>query len=147
MKVFLLALLLNFSGVNQSPWLTDYKKALSTAHEEHKLIVLSFSGSDWCIPCIRLHKEIYDSEVFTTYAGAHLVLVNADFPRLKKNRLPAELVKQNEGLADQYNPDGVFPLTILLNENGKVLKKWEGYPSETAAQLTEEINTLSNNEH
>src|ERR1700712_3936358 len=122
MKVLLLAILLNFTSVNQPLWLTDYNKAVSTAREEHKLIVLSFSGSDGCLPVIRLHKEIYDSEVFKTYAGNHLVLINADFPRLKKNRLPAELVKQNEGLADQYNLDGIFPLTILLNADGKVLK-------------------------
>ncbi len=147
MKVLLLSVLLNFTGINQPLWLTDYKKAVSTARDEHKLIVLSFSGSDWCIPCIRLHKEIYDSEVFKTYAENHLVLINAVFPRLKKNRLPADLIKQNEGLADQYNPDGIFPLTILLNADGKVLKRWEGYPAETPAQLTEEINTIANNAH
>ena len=67
-------------------WETDFNKAKQSAQSEHKLILLNFSGSDWCGPCIRMHKEIFDNNSFTQYADEHLVLVNADFPRLKKTR-------------------------------------------------------------
>ena len=124
-------------------WQTDFEKAKSKAKAENKLILLNFSGSDWCGPCIRLRKEIFDSEIFTQYADDQLVLVNADFPRLKKNMLSKELQKQNDALADTYNSDGAFPLTLLLDADGKVLKKWEGLPSATAEEFTNDIKSAA----
>jgi thioredoxin-related protein len=110
-------------------------------------LLLNFSGSDWCGPCIRLHKEIFDSEVFTKYADENLVLVNADFPRLKKNMLSKEQQKQNDALADKYNTDGAFPLTLLLDADGKVIKKWDGFPSETAAEFTNDVKAAADANH
>ena len=114
-----------FSNVN---WETDFNKAQHSAQSEHKYILVNFSGSDWCGPCIRMHKEIFDNNSFTQYAADHLVLVNADFPRLKKHELSKEQQKQNDKLADKYNKNGIFPLTVLLNADGKVLKEWQGLP-------------------
>jgi len=128
-------------------WQTDFERAKSEAKTENKFILLNFSGSDWCGPCIRLHKEIFDSEVFTKYADENLVLVNADFPRLKKNMLSKEQQKQNDALADKYNTDGAFPLTLLLDADGKVIKKWDGFPSETAAEFTNDVKAAADANH
>jgi thioredoxin-related protein len=125
-------------------WETDFDKAVHEAQNEHRPILLSFSGSDWCIPCIKLHKEIFESEAFISFAGSNLVLVNADFPRLKKNQLPKEQQKKNEQLADRYNPEGKFPLTVLLDENGKVIRQWEGYPKTTPEEFIAAIKTDAN---
>jgi hypothetical protein len=57
-----------------------------------------------------------------------LVLVNADFPRKKKNQLTREQQQQNDQLADRFNTKGQFPLTLLLTAEGKVVKEWEGNP-------------------
>lgn len=108
-------------------WLTDFEAAKATATSENKYILLNFSGSDWCGPCIKLKKEVFESEAFSTLAEKNLVMVRADFPRSKKNQLPEALVKHNEALAEKYNPDGKFPLTLLLDANGKVVKTWDGY--------------------
>lgn len=141
---FLLSLLLFTSfNINSPAWMTDFDKAKTEAAGSGKLILLNFSGSDWCIPCIRLHKEIFQTEAFEKYAEDHLILVNADFPRLKKNQLPKEQIKKNEKLADKYDADGAFPLTLLLDANGNVLKQWNGLPKETAEQLTSEINAFA----
>jgi len=136
--VFLIGMVFNPS----ISWQTDIQKAEQSAKTEHKFIILNFSGSDWCGPCIRLHKEVFDSEVFTNYASGHLVLLNADFPRAKKNQLSKEQQKKNDEMADVYNKDGVFPLTLLLNADGKVLKRWDGFPKESAEELTGEINAV-----
>ena len=128
-------------------WQTDFEKAKAEAKTENKFILLNFSGSDWCGPCIRLHKEIFDSEVFTKYADDNLVLVNADFPRLKKNMLSTEQQKQNDALADKYNTDGAFPLTLLLNADGKVIKKWDGFPSETPEEFTNDVKAAVDASH
>ena len=45
-------------------------------------------------------------------------------------------------LADKYNPNGVFPYTILINGDGKKIKSWEGLPKENAEQFAKEINTI-----
>lgn len=122
-------------------WNANFNAAQQQAKETHKQLFLNFSGSDWCGPCIRLRKEILESEAFEAYAKENLILVRADFPRQKKNQLPDAQVKKNEALAEQYNPDGKFPYTLLLDENGKVLKSWDGYPNETAEKFVSEIKT------
>ena len=120
-------------------WETDFNKAKQTAQSEHKLILLNFSGSDWCGPCIRMHKEIFESNSFIQYAGDNLVLVNADFPRLKKHELSKDQQTKNDQLADTYNKDGIFPLTVLLTSDGKVLKKWEGLPPISPDEFTKQV--------
>ena len=67
------------------------------------------------------------------------MLVNADFPRMKKNMLSKDQQQKNDALADAYNSDGVFPLTLLLNADGKIIKKWEGFPSSTAEEFTNDV--------
>src|SRR5450631_1481942 len=120
---FLALLLFSAFTFNAPSWLTDFEQAKKTSQENHQFILLNFSGSDWCGPCIRLHKEVFESEAFMALASSHLVLVNADFPRLKKNQLSKELQQQNDKLADQYNAAGNFPSTLLLNADGKVIKE------------------------
>ena len=119
---FLIALL-----ISSTEWLTNFDQAKNTATHEHKYILLSFSGSDWCGPCIKMKKEVFESETFQALANDKLVLVRADFPRQRKNQLSQDQIKHNEGLAEKYNPEGKFPYTLLLDQNGKVVKQWDGY--------------------
>src|ERR1700755_988994 len=96
-------------------WETDFNKAVQTAKQEQKVILLNFSGSDWGGPCIRLHDDVFASKVFTDYASEHLVLVNADFPRLRKHQLSTGQQKKNDDLANLYDRQGIFPMTLLLS--------------------------------
>ena len=141
MQILWTAILSNFLFFS-SPWETNFEKARQSAQSEHKLILLNFSGSDWCGPCIRLHKDIFDNSSFTQYANDHLVLVNADFPRLKKHKLPEDQQKMNDELADKYDKDGIFPLTLLITPDGKVIKKWEGNPQTTPETFVSQIKAL-----
>lgn len=125
-------------------WSGNFLETQKRAKTTHQLILVNFSGSDWCGPCIRLREEIFQSTVFEKYASTNLLLVRADFPRQKKNQLPKEQVKLNEALAEQYNKDGRFPFTLLVDENGKVLKTWDGYPDETPEQFISDIAKISN---
>jgi thioredoxin-related protein len=123
-------------------WQKNMEEAKKLAKKEHKHILLNFSGSDWCGPCIRMHKEILDVEQFQKYADTTLILVNADFPRLKKNQLPSSQQKINDAIADQFNSKGVFPLTVLLDEDGKIMKQWEGFPKLTPDGFIDDIKFL-----
>jgi thioredoxin-related protein len=110
-------------------WGGDFEKAKAEATQNHKYILLNFCGSDWCGPCIKLKKDIFESADFGQFANDNLVLVRADFPRLKKNQLDARQTAHNETLAEKYNSQGKFPLTVLLTPDGKVVKEWDGYPA------------------
>lgn len=124
-------------------WQGDFEAAKAQANKEHKLILINFSGSDWCGPCIRLRKEILESSTFENYATDHLVLVRADFPRQKKNQPAKDQIKRNEALADKYNAEGKFPYTLLVDENGKVLKAWDGFPDETPERFVWDIESAT----
>ncbi len=141
-KRFLLLLVCVLTFVASSMaqnWQHNWTDVLQTAQKEHKNILLNFSGSDWCVPCIRMHKNIFDSETFVNFSNTTLVLYNADFPRSKKNQLAKEIEKQNNALAEKYNKEGHFPYTVLLDSAGNVLKSWTGLYKGTTEEFIAEL--------
>lgn len=138
MKVILLLVATLF--VTQ--WEPDFENAKKTAKEKHQLILLNFSGSDWCAPCIAFTKDYLESPAFQELAKDHLVLVNADFPRRKKNQPSPEQLKRNEVLAEAYNKEGNFPYTLILDANGKVLKTYTGRPEKSVDQWVDEVKSI-----
>jgi thiol:disulfide interchange protein len=52
-------------------WLTNYQQALNTAQKENKQVFVNFTGSDWCIWCKRLNKEVLTQKPFIDYAHAN----------------------------------------------------------------------------
>lgn len=138
MKIFAFIILSIFAG---TPWLGDFDLAKTQAAKEHKLILINFSGSDWCGPCIRLRKQILETPAFEQFASGHLVLLRADFPRQKKNQLDKAQVKRNEALAEIYNADGKFPFTLLVDEHGKVLRTWDGFPDEAVETFIAQLES------
>ncbi len=91
---------------------------------------------------MRMRKEIFDNEQFSKMADTTVVLVNADFPRNKNNQLDESIKAQNELLADKYDPEGKFPFTLLIASDGKVLKTWEGFQSETVGQFIKQVKDI-----
>lgn len=137
--LFAFVIIFNLQAAN---WSVNFEETQKIAKTSHQNILVSFSGSDWCVPCIRLKQDIFDSEVFKKYAS-NILLVRADFPRLKKNKLSPEQVKLNEALAERYNKNGKFPYTVLVDENGKILKAWDGYPELAATQFVAQVAAFS----
>ncbi|ESU28809.1 Thioredoxin family protein [Flavobacterium limnosediminis JC2902] len=128
--IYLLLLFSMFAGAQETAKL-NFQQSLEKAKTENKNVLLFFSGSDWCAPCVKFKKHFVETDQFKTFSTENLIVYNADFPRLKKNQLPTEITQENEKLAEKYNNDGLFPLILLMNNKGEVLKKWEHYPSET----------------
>jgi thioredoxin-related protein len=119
----------------------NINEAQTLAKKENKMILIKFSGSDWCGPCILFKKAIFDAPEFKTFADEKLVLVIADFPRQKKNQLPKEQQVLNDKLAEKYNPEGNFPFLVLADANGNTLKTWNGYDKKNAvADYIKDIN-------
>lgn len=108
----------------ESSWLNDYKKAQQEAKSTNKVLLLNFTGSDWCGWCIKFDREVLSKPQFKDYARDNLVLVELDFPRAKVQS--AELRKQNRELAQQYEVVG-FPTIIVVNSDGQKLWEFDGY--------------------
>jgi thioredoxin-related protein len=124
----------------ESSWTTDYKKAQEEAKASHKLLLLNFTGSDWCGYCIQLDRAILSKPEFKQYAEKNLVLAEIDYPRRggpKWNSQSTELKKQNMELAERYQIEG-FPTLVLLDGDGKTVWRIDGYfPGGVAAFLAE----------
>ena len=106
----------------QQPY--SFEAAQKQAAAESKKILLVFSGSDWCGPCIKMDKNLWSQPDFQAYAAKALVFFKADFPRRKKNQLSSEQQKVNNQLAEIYNPEGYFPRVLLLDAQGSILKQF-----------------------
>ena len=111
----------SFTQLHAQQWLTNFQQAKELSTSQEKTILLVFQGSDWCAPCIKLNREIFESEHFMAYAKDHFIMLQADFPRRKKNALSPELQAHNNALAEQYNKGGIFPFVVVLNKDGRVL--------------------------
>lgn len=140
----LLCLLLIASIGYSQTWGTSIEDAKAQAVKENKNILLVFSGSDWCGPCIKLDKNVWQSEIFKIKCKKW-VLVKADFPKKKANQLAPELTESNNQLAEKYNKEGNFPLVLMLSKTGKVIGA-TGYANVEAMDYLEILYALEKNE-
>jgi thioredoxin-related protein len=132
LSLVLFVLVATCAGAFAADWQTDYARALAMAKSQNKRVLLDFTGSDWCGPCIQLRKLVFSRPDFSAYANKNLVLVEIDYPQRKKQS--DALKKQNEKLSKQYGIDEKgFPTIMLLDPSGKVLREFTGYDGETAA--------------
>lgn len=134
-----LLLLLPFFLLGQN-WQSDFDSALTKSKTEDKPLILVFSGSDWCAPCIKLDRDIWTSEEFIAYSDENYVLYRADFPRKKRNQLPAALAAVNGELAERFNSKGYFPLVVLLDGDGNTYGQM-GYHKTSVKAYIAEMNS------
>ncbi|MFD0799637.1 thioredoxin family protein [Maribacter chungangensis] len=134
--------LFSLNGTSQE-WQTDFEAAKTMAKESDNPIILVFQGSDWCAPCIKLDREVWSTSIFKAYAKEHYVMLQADFPRKKKNALSKELADSNTMLAEKYNQKGIFPLVVLLDSYGRELGR-TGYKRLPPMEYIEELNRYLN---
>jgi thioredoxin-related protein len=122
------SLLLVGFGLSPAPasdeWQTDYKAALAEASKENKMVLLDFTGSDWCGWCIKLVKDTFSQPEFQKFADKHLVLVELDFPNGKPQSPEVKL--QNHQLSEKFGVEG-FPTLVLLDSKGKEVARNVGY--------------------
>ncbi|NJM36382.1 MAG: thioredoxin family protein [Akkermansiaceae bacterium] len=99
-------------------WSTDLDKALEKAKAEKKSVLVEFTGSDWCPPCIAMRKNVFTKKEFVSAASKDFILVELDFPNGDE-----ATKKKNEPMATKYKIEG-FPTVILLNSAGKEFSRF-----------------------
>jgi thiol:disulfide interchange protein len=120
MMAALLGLVIQARADEGTQWLTSQPAALEQAKTQNKLVLMNFTGSDWCPYCKLLDKEVFATTEFKAYAATNLVLMEVDFPNHKEQ--PAELRRANTALVDRYGIEG-FPTVLVLSGDGKTVGK------------------------
>ncbi|WP_299438998.1 thioredoxin family protein [uncultured Aquimarina sp.] len=116
-----------FSQKRELYWLTDFETAKEISKEAEKPILMYFTGSDWCAPCIMLQEDFFATERFKKLSQ-RLILLKVDIPR-RMDIISEEQLKANKKLLSKYNKKGGFPNIIALNHKGKVLGNQGSYSS------------------
>ncbi len=104
--IFLSLSLFNFASIDESP----------------KLKLIVFEGSDWCVNCIQLEKNVLSHAVFIEYSEEkEIEIERIDFPQREKQE--KEIEEYNAKMAEKYEFDGTFPTILLLEkETNKLIK-------------------------
>lgn len=99
-------------------WLTDLPAAMQKAAKENKLVLIDFTGSDWCSACVQLRRNVLDNPDFRAYADERFVLMEVDLPQRKS--FDPVLRAKNEAIAARYGV-AAYPTILVLNPQGGVL--------------------------
>jgi thioredoxin-related protein len=118
-------------------WLTDLPKAQAQAKSENKLILMDFTGSDWCGWCIKLDQDTFSKPEFADFAQKNLVLVQLDYPQHKEQS--DDLKAANAALAKKFNIDG-YPTLIAMKPDGTVVWTQVGYLAGGPQALIDQLN-------
>ena len=115
-------------------WGSDLAAAQARSKTSGKLVLIDFTGSDWCPPCMALHDNVLTQPEFLDYAEKNLELVEIDIPIDK----PAELA--NQLLYEKYEVQGL-PTIIVTDATGNIQHRHESYGHENAKTFTTNLKT------
>ena len=106
-------------------WYDDYNAATAAARQTKRPIFVLFTGSDWCIWCQRLRKDVLSTPAFQKLAAEQLILMFVDSP--SDFELPTKVKQANEMLAKTLGAGGGVPHVIIVSHDGKKLGEISGY--------------------
>ena len=106
-------------------WTTNLDSALSSAKKNKKFVLAQFTGSDWCPPCMMIHKEVFSKSSFTGPASKKFILVKIDMPKANKS-----LTLKNRKVMRDYKVTGV-PTILLFGDDGREFSRFgaAAYPT------------------
>jgi prepilin-type N-terminal cleavage/methylation domain-containing protein len=104
---------------------------IQRAKEEEKLVYLLFTGSDSNVNCINLEQKVLQSQRWKA-ATSNMLTHICDFPITKQ--LPGEVKRENKRLAQSYNIT-IWPTQLILNGDGEILRRSEGFIGTTAGYI------------
>ncbi|NKI32133.1 thioredoxin family protein [Croceivirga thetidis] len=112
-------------GEEKIVWQSNLQEAIQLAQDNDKNILIYFTGSDWCAPCIKLKEDLFDTTEFQE-VSERFILLYIDIPR-KNDVISREQKEHNQQVFKKYNKTGVFPLFLVVSPKEKVLDEYSGY--------------------
>ena len=126
------------SAFAKEGWLVSFEKAKQQAAKEGKPILMEFTGSDWCPPCINLKNKVFNSSEFKTQMPPKYILVKLDSPRDKSKQSQAEQGHVRQ-MITQFKITG-YPTVVITDSTGNELHRQSGYGGEPAQQWIDSLN-------
>lgn len=99
-------------------WKTDYQEALQQSSSTGKPVLLFFTGSDWCPYCIKLDREVMETDEFAQLVGNRFIFVMVDDPQNKS--LPPDQYASVKRLQQKYDIQGL-PAVIIIDSTERKL--------------------------
>ena len=124
------------SVAHAGDYLTNFDAGKKKAAAEEKPLLVKFTGSDWCPPCMKLDKEVFSKSSFKTSVEKDFIVVVLDFPR--KAKLPADQAAANKKVAKEYGLKS-YPTVMLMDSKGKVFKTLSGYSGADSEAYLKEL--------
>ena len=141
-SLFFFLVLFSMSALAQDKaWFVKSSDAKVYAEANKVPILMVFAGSDWCKPCKMLKADILHSPKFEAFHQTKFALLYLDFPMKAKNKLSADLKRQNDLLAEIYNKNGSFPYMTMINTKGEILGELS-FKSQTPELFIKQCETL-----
>jgi thioredoxin-related protein len=112
--------------------------------KEDKPVLLLFHGSDWCPPCMKMQKEVFDDNDFIDFTSQRILFLDVDFP--VKNKLSEPQLKHNNDLKKKFGIEKEFsqgyPQVVIIDASGNVLYQEKGYSGEGTKKLIDKITLI-----
>lgn len=109
---------------NEINWYTDFKTAREDAKAQKKPMLVYFTGSDWCKPCVKLKRDFFNTPEFAA-AAKDYVVVMLDIP-YRDDIISMDQKAKNKEVQKKLNSK-VFPTLIALDSKGKERNRMERY--------------------
>jgi thiol-disulfide isomerase/thioredoxin len=95
-------------------WFTDFSAAQAEAVGTNRRMLVLFTGTDWCPPCIEFEAEVAHTNAFFN-ATRDFVLVKLDY--LRNTPQPAAVKASYEALRQRYGVNA-YPTFLVISADG-----------------------------
>jgi len=134
-QILVIFFMVSASALAKAPWLTSIEEGVKQAEKEGKLVMVEFTGSDWCPPCMMMNKKVFSQEEFLKGAQKNYVLVKLDAPKSDK-----KLAKSTGAVMKKYKIKG-FPTILLLDASGKEFKRFTATENPSVKSFLKRLKT------
>jgi thioredoxin-related protein len=121
--IILTILLTNIVTSQELKLNTDWEKTKQIAQQENKDILIILTGSEWCAPCKKMDKKVFNNIEFQNYTEKNLVLFIVDLPR--ELDVKSEIYIRYQKFERDYDAKSL-PALILADKDGNKIRNLKG---------------------
>lgn len=111
-----------FIGMSSQAQHTRFTDAQAIAIRENKLILLLLSGEDWCAPCVKLKKKVWNEPDFQEFISREFVRLELYIPKQESYGPEWTVFKEYDELKNKYQAP-FLPTILVLTPKGEVIQK------------------------
>lgn len=95
-------------------WISDIEAASKKAAKEGKMMLVEFTGSDWCKACILQKKKVLEQPAFAEWVQKHYIPVEIDVPGNAALVGGEAQLQKNKKFCDDHGVK-IFPSLLIMS--------------------------------